>query len=127
MTTWWFRMAGGLCVLGVAAHEVLGAPMVLPPLSETALPDEVVWLHHFSWHVGSIAVIAMAYLYFHASQRPENVHSAVVATTMSLGFALLGPGLAILGNGALWGTPAPYLWAVVCIAGALGIWRTRTG
>ncbi len=39
MTTWWFRMAGGLCVLGVAAHEVPGAPMVLPPLQETGLAN----------------------------------------------------------------------------------------
>ena len=30
----------------MVAHELLGAPMVLAPLTTTSMPEEVVWLHH---------------------------------------------------------------------------------
>ncbi|MEZ5572222.1 MAG: hypothetical protein R3E64_09370 [Halioglobus sp.] len=114
-----------LCILVLLAHELLGAPMVLPALSEAELPVKVVWLHHFSWHVGSIAMIAMIALYFLSTQKPENLSMAVIATAMSVGFALLGISLAIYGDSALWGTPAPYAWTIVAILGTLGIVRTR--
>jgi hypothetical protein len=58
-----FISAAVLALLGVAAHELLGAPKVLGPLKASGLPDNVVWLHHFSWHVGSVAVLAMIALF----------------------------------------------------------------
>lgn len=60
MSVWIFRLCTGLSIVGILAHELLGAPMVLPPLADAGLTEEVLWLHHFSWHVGSIAVAAMA-------------------------------------------------------------------
>ncbi|WP_269620469.1 hypothetical protein [Zhongshania sp. BJYM1] len=114
-----------LCVLVLIAHELLGAPMVLPPLSAADLAADVIWLHHFSWHVGSIAIIAMIALFILATKKPENLLMATVATAMSVGFALLGLSLAIVGDKALWGTPAPYAWCIVAILGSLGILRTR--
>ena len=114
-----------LCILVLLAHELLGAPMVLPQLSVAELPAEVVWLHHFSWHVGSIAVIAMIVMYVPSTQKPENLSMAVIATAMSFGFAFLGISLAIFGDSVLWGTPAPYVWRIVGSLGALGIVRTR--
>lgn len=114
-----------LCVLVLIAHELLGTPMVLPPLSAADLPAEVVWLHHFSWHVGSIAIIAMIALFILATKKRDNLLMATVATAMSFGFALLGVSLAIGGDKALWGTPAPYAWCIVAIIGSLGIIRSR--
>ncbi len=116
-----FLVAAVLALIGVVAHELLGSPKVLAPLKQSGLPDDVVWLHHFSWHVGSVAVIAMAGLFLLAVWHPGGLAFAAVATAMSAGFAALGIGLAIFGNRALWRTPAPYPWTVIAILGALGI------
>lgn len=109
------------------AHELLGAPLALSPLSQVGLSSEIVWLHHFSWHVGSIAVSGMIAMYVSAATRPGNLALAVVATGMSIGFASLGIGLAIYGDSAMWRTPAPYIWSVIAVLGSAGIataWRT---
>jgi hypothetical protein len=47
---------------------------------------------------------------------------STVATAMSAGFAMLGIGLAVFGNRALWRTPAPYPWALVAMVGGLGLY-----
>ena len=116
-----FVFAAVLASLGVLAHEFLGAPKVLRPLKASGLPDNVVWLHHFSWHVGSVAALAMVALFLLAVFEPDGYGYAVIATAMSLGFAALGVGLATLGNKALWKTPAPYPWTLIAIIGVLGL------
>lgn len=116
-----FVSASVLALLGVAAHEVLGAPKVLGPLKASGLPDNVVWLHHFSWHVGSVAVLAMIALFLLAVYEPDGYAYAAVATAMSLAFAALGIGLAVFGNRALWRTPAPYPWTLIAVIGFLGL------
>lgn len=116
-----FYSAAGLSLLGVILHEVAGAPKVLGPLKTSGLPDNVIWLHHFSWHVGSVAVLAMMSLFLLAAWQPSGFLFAAVATAMSAGFAALGIGLATFGNRALWRTPAPYPWTIIAILGALGI------
>ena len=117
-----FYMAAGLSLLGVLAHEVAGAPKVLGPLKTSGLPEGVIWLHHFSWHVGSVAVLAMISLFLLAAWQPSGFLFAAVATAMSAGFAALGIGLAIFGNRALWRTPAPYPWTLIAILGGLGMY-----
>ena len=116
-----FVIAAVLALFGVIAHEVLGAPRVLGPLKESGLPDSVIWLHHFSWHVGSVAVLAMIALFLLAALRPDGNVYAALATAMRLGFAALGIGLATFGNRALWRTPAPYPWTLIAAIGALGL------
>lgn len=117
-----FYIAAGLSLLGVLAHELAGAPKVLGPLKTSGLPDSVIWLHHFSWHVGSVAVLAMISLFLFAAWQPSGFLFAAVATAMSAGFAALGIGLAIFGNRALWRTPAPYPWTLIAILGGLGMY-----
>ena len=102
------------------AHEFAGAPMVLPPLSAANLPDEIVWLHHFSWHVGSIAIFAMIALFVYPALRPSPPFMAMVASAMSLSFALLAVGLAIWGSASVWSTPAPYVWWPIALLGGIG-------
>jgi len=121
LTSWLFRAAAFLSALGLLAHELLGAPMVLPPLEEVEIPAEILWLHHFSWHVGSVAVAVMASMFLYASFRPCNLVVAAFATAMSIGFACLGIALAMFGNEVLWGTPAPYVWTVIASLAGLGI------
>jgi hypothetical protein len=116
-----FYIAAGLSLLGVLAHELLGAPKVLRPLKTSGLPDDVIWLHHFSWHVGSVAVLAMIGLFLLATWSASGFLFAAVATAMSVGFAALGIGLAAFGNKALWRTPAPYPWMLIAILGGLGL------
>lgn len=117
-----FLVAAGLAALGVIAHEVLGAPRVLGPLKDAGLPLEVIWLHHFSWRVGSVAVAVMIGLFLFAAWQPQGVMFAAFATAMSGGFALLGIGLALFGNKALWRTPAPYPWTLIAVIGGLGLY-----
>lgn len=121
MNSWLFRAAAFLSVLGLLAHELLGAPMVLLPLEELAIPAEILWLHRFSWHVGSVAVAVMASMFLYASFRPCDSIVAAFATAMSIGFACLGIALAIFGNEVLWSTPAPYVWAAVALLAGLGM------
>lgn len=116
-----FVVAAALSLLGVIAHELAGSPKVLGPLADSGLEPDVAWLHHFSWHVGSVAVLAMVALFLMAVWLPDGRWFGAVATAMSAGFAALGIGLAIFGNGALWRTPAPYPWTVIAILGGLGL------
>lgn len=116
-----FLSAAVIALLGVVAHELLGAPKVLGPLKTSGLPDNVIWLHHFSWHVGSVAVLAMVALFLLAVYQPDGYAYAAVATVMSLGFATLGIGLAAFGNRVLWRTPAPYPWTLIAVIGVLGL------
>ncbi len=122
ISSWLFLAAAGLSTLGVVAHEVAGAPRVLGPLKHSGLAPEVIWLHHFSWHVGSVAVAAMIALFCLAAMQPQQLLLAGIATLMSSGFAALGIGLAIFGNRALWRTPAPYAWTLVALLGGLGLY-----
>ncbi|KJS39296.1 MAG: hypothetical protein VR74_02480 [Hyphomonas sp. BRH_c22] len=117
-----FYFAAGLSLFGVIAHEVAGSPKVLGPLKTSGLPDSVIWLHHFSWHVGSVAVLAMISLFILAAWQPSGVLFAAVATAMSAGFAALCIGLATFGNPALWRTPAPYPWTLIAILGGVGMY-----
>lgn len=120
-----FLIAAILALLGIVAHEVLGAPKVLDPLHQTGLPTDVVWLHHFSWHVGTVAVLGMIAMFILAAQRAENVLLAIVASAMATGFALLGIGLAFWGDPVLWTTPAPYAWIPVSLFGWLGVFTEK--
>lgn len=110
-----------LALFGVIAHELVGSAKVLNPLKHSGLPDGIVWLHHFSWHVGSVAVLAMIALFLLAVWQPGGLAFAAVATAMSAGFAMLGISLAIFGNRALWRTPAPYPWTLIAILGGIGL------
>jgi hypothetical protein len=116
-----YLVAAGFSLLGVIAHEILGAPRVLGPLKNSGLPDNVIWLHHFSWHVGSVAVLAMIVLFLLAAMTQDGLAYAAVATAMSAGFAALGISLAVFGNRALWRTPAPYPWTLIALLGGFGI------
>ncbi|MEE4143529.1 MAG: hypothetical protein V2I26_01935 [Halieaceae bacterium] len=116
-----YWLAAILSLAGLVAHEALGAPMVLPPLLATDLPEDVIWLHHFSWHVGSIAVAAMIIMFVYAALKPGNITMAVIATGMSAGFAALAIGLAIVGSNVMWGTPAPFAWSLIAVIGSVGV------
>ncbi len=118
---WCFYLAAGVCIAAMLGHEVLGNSKVLDPLNEVDLPADVVWLHHFSWHVGSVALLAMAAMFVLAARKAEHLILAVFGTAISLGFAVLGVSLALLGDPVLWSTPAPYPWAISAAFGGAGI------
>lgn len=120
-----FIIAALLCGLGALAHEVLGAPQVLEPLQGSGLDDSVIWLHHFSWHVGTVAVLAMVVMYLLAVWHKAGAIFAVIASSMSAGFAALGISLALFGNAALWTTPAPYPWGIIAAIGFFGVFLSR--
>lgn len=120
-----FFIAAALCLVGLLAHEILGAPMVLEPLDSSDIPENIAWLHHFSWHVGSIAVIAMTIMFAMAARKREHLILAVFATAISASFAALAMGLALFGNSVVWTTPAPYPWTLVAIFGFAGLAAAR--
>lgn len=116
-----FLLAAALSLLGVIAHEVAGAPKVLGPLRDTDLPPEVIGLHHFSWHVGSVAVAGMIALFLLAVWHPAGAIFGIVGSAISAGIAAVGIGLAVFVNPALWRTPAPYPWGIIAVIGAIGV------
>ena len=116
-----YVIAAVLSLLGAAAHEFVGAPMVLSPLKDSGLPPDIIWLHHFSWHVGTVAVMGMVALFGFAVVHPAGRLLAGLASSMSAGFAALGIGLALFGDPVVWTTPAPYPWTLVAILGFLGV------
>ncbi len=116
-----FFLAAVLSVIGAVAHEVLGSPKVLAPLATSNLPSDVIWLHHFSWHVGTVAVLTMAGLFIAATRFEHGRLLAVFATFMSAGFAVLAIGLALFGDSVVWSTPAPYPWTIITILGVIGL------
>lgn len=124
---WCFHIAAGICVVAMLGHELLGNSKVLDPLHTVDLPADVVWLHHFSWHVGSVALVAMAAMFVLAARRKENLILAGFGTVVSLAFAVLGVSLAVLGDPALWGTPAPYPWIPSAAFGGAGMYMARKG
>ncbi|MEM7280073.1 MAG: hypothetical protein AAF438_00380 [Pseudomonadota bacterium] len=121
-----FLIAAAIAILAAIAHEVIGAPSVLTPLKKSDLPEGVVWLHHFSWHVGTVATLTMAALFLLAVWHPLGRVFALIATTMSVAFAILAVALATFGNPALWQSPAPYPWAVIALLGGVGVWIDAT-
>lgn len=120
-----FFLAAVLSMLVALAHEVLGAPKVLAPLAETDLPGDVIWLHHFSWHVGTITVLAMAALFVLAARHGNGRAFGIIATLISTALGALGIGLAVFGDGVLWTTPAPYPWTLIALIGFAGIATDR--
>lgn len=100
--------------------------MVLGALEGSGLDDQVIWLHHFSWHVGTVAVIAMVAMFALAIWHPAGSIFALIASSMSAGFAVFGISLAIFGNAALWSTPAPYPWTVIAVLGFAGVLLSRS-
>lgn len=124
---WCFGIAATVCIAAMLGHELLGSSKVLNPLHQVELPADVVWLHHFSWHVGSVALIAMAAMFVFAARKPEYVILAGFGTAISVGFALLGVSLAHFGDAALWSTPAPYPWTISAAFGGTGMYFSRKG
>ncbi|WP_296722488.1 hypothetical protein [Erythrobacter sp.] len=122
---WCFGIGAAVCIAAMLGHELLGGTKVLDPLHRVDLPADVVWLHHFSWHVGSIALVAMAAMFVAATRKPEHLILAGFATAINAGFAVLGASLAVFGNAALWSTPAPYPWTLSAAFGAAGIYLAR--
>ncbi len=120
-----YYAAAFACFLGALAHEILGAPRVLAPLATCGLPQDVIWLHHFSWHVGTLSVLAIAVMFVLAARQPTLHLLACIATAMSAGLAALAVGLALLGDSILWSTPAPYPWSLVAVLGAAGLIKNR--
>jgi hypothetical protein len=120
-------MAAIACIAVMLGHELLGSAKVLDPLHQVALPADVVWLHHFSWHVGSISLVATAAMFVLGGRKTEHLILATFGTAISTGFAILGIFLAVFGEAALWNTPAPYPWAPIAALGGTGLYFAHKG
>ena len=120
-------MAAIACIAVMLGHELLGRAKVLDPLHQVALSADVVWLHHFSWHVGSISLVATAAMFVLGGRKTEHLILATFGTAISTGFAILGIFLAVFGEAALWNTPAPYPWAPIAALGGTGLYFAHKG
>ena len=120
-------MAAIACIAVMLGHELLGRAKVLDALHQVALSADVVWLHHFSWHVGSISLVATAAMFVLGGRKTEHLILATFGTAISTGFAILGIFLAVFGEAALWNTPAPYPWAPIAVLGGTGLYFANKG
>jgi len=108
-------------VIGLAAHELAGSPLVIPPLAQSDIPDTIKSLLGFLWHVGSVAVLAMIAMFATAATLEGQMLMAAIAASMSLGFALLALTMGLRGHKGLWKTPAPYIWSIIALTGFAGV------
>jgi len=120
-------MAAIACIAVMLGHELLDSAKVLDPLHQVGLSADVVWLHHFSWHVGSISLVATAAMFVLGGRKTEHLILATFGTAISTGFAILGICLAVFGDTALWNTPAPYPWAPIAVLGGTGLYFANKG
>jgi hypothetical protein len=120
-------MAAIACIAVMLGHELLGSAKVLDPLHQVALSADVVWLHHFSWHVGSISLVATAAMFVLGGRKTEHLILATFGTAISTSFAILGICLAVFGDVALWNTPAPYPWTPIAALGGTGLYFAHKG
>lgn len=116
-----YYLTAFFCSLGVLAHEFIGAPSFLPPLSNTELTDEAIWILHFSWHSGTVAMTGLVLLFLYAARNQGNYPVAAIASVTMSGFAIVCIALAQFGNEVLWLTPAPYLWTSISMLGISGV------
>ncbi len=115
-----YYISSALCLLGIAIHELAGTPQVLPPLHETDLPNSVIWLHYFTWHITSIFLAGFTAIYFYCARYTGNKPFAIISSLVFLGLGVTGVILAIGYDPSLWDTPAPYYWFIVAFFGFLG-------
>lgn len=85
MSSWFLKTASLICVLALLALKILGAPLVLLPLLQSGIREEVIGLHSFSWHVGSVTATAIAGMFFYSLMRPGNLALSVDASLISIG------------------------------------------
>jgi hypothetical protein len=67
----------------------------------------------------------MAAMFVLDSGSEMHLNLAIMATILSMGFALLGFGLALIGNSVLRATPAPYAWGPIAVLGWIGVWASQ--
>lgn len=109
----------GLIAVG---HVLAGGRTFVPTiLGEDALPQRTAWLAYFSWHVGTVALLACAGAFAYAANVPDQIGAAIFASITVTGFAFIGLGMALMGGGALFKTPAPYVFWLVGAAAWAGV------
>ena len=118
-----------LTALGTAAldvvHVFVGGPRFVSEIfgSGDLLPTAQ-WMAYFVWHIVSVilALIAITFAYIAIKYRevPHLKPLACFATALLLGVAVLGLGLALISDGALLATPAPYAFSVLGLLALTG-------
>lgn len=115
-------IAAGLTAALLLAHIFAGGALVVPPLLATQdMPAEAIWLAYFNWHAGSVSLALCAGALGITALRPRHIAAGIMAALILSGFALLGLAMAIFGNSALWGTPAPYAFAILAALAWTGL------
>lgn len=117
-----YALAAFLTAAIMLAHVFLGGPVAVDPLiASQDVPENAVWLLYFTWHDGTIALTLCAGAFAYAAATGRQRTIALFAALITLGFGLLGLGVAAFGNGILWGTPAPYAFGLIGIIGLVGV------
>lgn len=115
-------LASVFTVVITGAHVFLGGPLVVPELMASQdVSETVAWLLYFCWHDGTVALLIAAGAFAFCAARPGQNVLAVFATVTVFGIGLLGLGVAIFGNAALFSTPAPYAFNIIGLIAAAGI------
>ena len=114
-----FFTAFGVAALDVV-HVFVGGPRFVSEIFGSGdLLATAQWMAYFVWHIVSVMIaliaITFAYIAIKYGELPHLKPLAYFATALLLGVAVLGLGLALISDGALLATPAPYAF------GALGL------
>lgn len=115
-------LASVLTVFITAAHVFLGGPLVVPELMASQdVSETVAWLLYFCWHDGTVTLLIVAVAFAFCAVRPGQKMLGVFATAIVLSIGLLGLGLTLFGNAALFSTPAPYAFNIIGLIAMFGV------
>jgi hypothetical protein len=120
-----FSICAAFCFLAALFHEIAGGPELLVPLSSSDLPKIVTGMLTLSWHNDVVLMLGIGILFACAVFEPENELMAFIATGMTLGLGINAYGMALLWDPVMWETPAPIVWTVMPVIGAVGLLSGR--
>lgn len=121
---WGFAAASAIALATFAVHTFIGGVFVARPLlASRELTPASLWLNYYCWHIVTVLLLAMSAGYGWATTRPDALDLAVFLTLLAAILSPLCVWVALKGRIAPWKFPAASLFALITLAGFLGLFE----
>lgn len=119
-----FMVAALIAAVTWAVHTFAGGREVARPLlASDALPPASKWLNYYCWHIATILLAAMALTFAAAAFGHMARDSAALMTILAASLSVLSAAVALKGGIMPLRFPSTYLFALIALAGAIGLLR----
>lgn len=119
-----FAAASLLALVTFGVHTFVGGVFVARPLlASRELTPAGLWLNYYCWHIVTVLLLVMSAGYAWAATRPDALDLAVFLTLLAAILSPLCVWVAIKGRIAPWKFPAASLFALIALAGFLGLFE----